>query len=905
MRAGAGIRKGGGTSAEAAEVQKATVEFQNLFNTIKETRKALATMTEGTEEYDKAQQTLTENQTKASEALAKIQRISGDVERRRITGDGGPGVGQRAGGMIAGAAGFAGDAFDKLGGMATQRYVMEEQRKQSQLQLQNMGMSDIRNSADDATAFLATGGGAKFGMEMPYNKNGSVTEPIKKLGQDYADTREAGVQYGVGARAVERLAKAGVNTMGDTAATNVMAPGTGVGSAIKNFGGAGLETGKDFFLTPEMAGRFGGADMARGARNFMSSSIEGVGTLASGVGADMVAKGGGDANMMISGGRKVTSGVDKLATTGLKIAERAYETNNEQNQLISTEQQQAQAARVRERLSMAYAPAMQSYMDIQGSQRGIGRSRVMSPAERQAEERRNNKFATDEDLGERGFGPEDILANTSQAARSMGRFGGNGVGQRVAKSAMLGESMGLGDSSQSIGAMSKMLQGGIKDPEAMFTKAMKEGLQKGLQDSREFQGLLAAASETSSNTADFEGSLNSVLRMAGSGRATDVMTAQAGAKSLKDMTSGQTGGWEDMVKFDVVNKATKGITSSAAGKDLGREDITSFQNLTGYDSTELRNKDLVKNSITPKALKAVEAQEGGIDKFIEDLVRSSEARLSAANATNSTQSEDVAAVGNMIANKDVEGLKKMFTGPDGKVDKERLQKVYSQYLSGNKQKLGVNAAQGIAQGMLNDIKSVAGIDTGGIGMTSTVEGKDFDTVKGQSGAANTFNEKNRRGKAQTKQSDISLIDSQSFDAEGNNVLASSYDDMKGRYDTAQKASIDSNKNARTVSPSAPVERLDQAVMEIVKGLGEMKDSFKNFSAKEFAITATKDVVISGAQAIKGVILGDGLSAAATKAGQSIADAVNNAIGTSTSKPGAGTPATKQGSGKSNPTPLGQ
>jgi len=49
------------------------------------------------------------------------------------------------------------------------------------------------------------------------------------------------------------------------------------------------------------------------------------------------------------------------------VMKRAYDSVDQMNKLVSAEQQAAQASRIRERLSMAFAPGVQQYMDVQGS----------------------------------------------------------------------------------------------------------------------------------------------------------------------------------------------------------------------------------------------------------------------------------------------------------------------------------------------------------------------------------------------------------------------------------------------------------------------------------------------------------------------------------------------------------
>ncbi len=767
-----------------------------------------------------------------------------------------------------------------------------------------MSLTDTRNRTRDATSFLATGAGNLFGAETPYDNHGRMKSAIRNLGKDYANTREAMPQYGVAMKALGGAIDVAGNAAGkaiEGAAINPLTGALAGGGALLS-GGASLagNTMKDFMFTPELAGRMGGSKITGMARDFNGMVGTAVGTGVKMAGDTAIKYGGGNAGQFDSGVDKVTSGATSMANALPNVMQRAYESVNQMNQLISSEQQQAQAQRVRERLSMAFAPALQQYMDVQPTQRSTLRSRTMNRGEREGYERNLEQFSMDKELGDRGFGTEEILGQTNLAARGLGRFGAGGMNERVAKSSMMAESMGLGSASQSNAAMSRMITGGVKDPEALFTKAVKEGLEKGLQDSREFQGLLEAASSSADSAAGFEGTLNNLMKLTGSGRANDVETAKAAYGGIQKDMSGFSGDWTDMVKFDITNRAAKGVIQGAKGKgiDLDREDRTSLQNLANFKPEELQNTELIKNSLTPNALKAVEAN-GGLKKYLTGLNNSMMAHGTTDRAINATQSTDLARVRNLLADGNNDELKKMFSGPGGK---EKLDKILALNMSGMSSTGDIGRAMGSTQGFANQIGSAIGMDPQTMRIyQQKYERKNASKVRDESGAANTMGEQMARGDAQISQENMGLVTAAGRDAQGRNTLATSQSKTKDNYVEQAGNMVKNVQDTRTVKPELEVKRIDQAVGEIVQGLKEMKDAFKDFSGKDFVVNAGKDVVIQGASAIKGVMLDNGLTQAATEAGKQIADTVRGAFGGG----GSSTPAPRAtGSNKSVPGPQG-
>jgi len=880
MRAGDSIRRMGGTKGEQQQVQQATNEFLSLFGAVKEARKALAGMTEDTEEYREQQEELTRVQGEATAALARAEKVEREVEKRKLAAAQSPNVGSRFMSAAGAVAQFGSDAFNRLGTGATERYTLEEERKQADMRLRNMSLQDTRNRTSDATAFLSTGGGGMFGAEMPFDRRGNVTGSIDSLSTDFMSARRSMPQYALAYKALSGMADVGQNVL----AKGVEGAGlTGVsgltyagGEAIRGLGGLGLNTLREGMLTPEVGGSLGGKQVASLTQSVLSG---GIGMMRQGgqFGLGGMAEwGGGNRDMAERGVGRISNAADEVATALPRVLTRAYEAVDQMNQLVKTEQSAAQASRVRERLQMAFAPAMQQYMDAQDASAGAMKSRYMSRGQRQGYERELEMFSLDEDLSDRGFGVNEIMGNTSQAAMGLGRFGAGGRSERVAKSGMLAESMGLGSAGQNIGSMMKMSASGADDPEALFTKAVKEGLQKGLQDSRQFQQLLDSAAATSQGVDDFDGALRGILTFAGSGRSNDVDVASQASKTAEDRMSGKTGTWRDMVKFDVTNKAAQKAIAAARdqGIELSREDQTSLQNLANQDVKALENPEFLNSILTSGAQRAIQASGQTVDQYGKGLARNLRVQGTLADSVNATQSPELAELKNSLAEGNYDQIREKYKGNPG-----RLRDLVALAGSGASASGNAQDALGAQQMIVNGLKE-AGIDTTGMGVQRSFKPVSAEEALAESGSAMTGLDQRRRGRARIGQIDQATAMSVARDGEGKSLFAEEMARSPEMYEDQQSKMVRAGQEMRTaeIPNDKMITPIDEAVKEVVKGLQEIKEAFKDFKVGEFVVNAGQDVVIQGAKAIKGVMLDNGLTQAASEAGKVIADTVKGAFG---------------------------
>jgi len=506
----------------------------------------------------------------------------------------------------------------------------------------------------------------------------------------------------------------------------------------------------------------------------------------------------------------------------------------------------------------------------------------------------------DSELGDRGFGVGAIAANNASAAKSLGRFGRGGASEAAAKQAMMGQAMGLGDAGALIGGMGRLSAGGNNDPAEIMKKAMAEGLMKGLQDSRQFGELISAAQETSQGVGDFEGALKGVLTFAGSGRSNDVATAQAAALKAEERMSGKTGGWQDIVKFDITNRAAKEAISEAEGKgiELTREDRTSLQNLANMKPAELENEELVSSRLTSGAKAAIKASGKTIKQYGSKLATSARVHSAMDGAVNATQSGDLAELRNMLAEGDTEGIRKKYGNNLG-----RLQDLFALAGSGATADGTSQEAIGDQQAVINETAKALGVKPGALGggMQRRFTGKGYGQAVADSAAAMTSSEQMGRGEAQISQNDMALGTVAARGPNGENRFAQKQSKTGEMYAGQRADQIKDITDMRTVKPADQVQRVDEAIKLIADGMKEMKEAFKDFSAQKMVVNATQDIVIQGANSIKGVILDNGLTQAATEAGKAIADTVKNAFGASgrDSAP----PPPKPGAGKTAPGPV--
>jgi len=367
-----------------------------------------------------------------------------------------------------------------------------------------------------------------------------------------------------------------------------------------------------------------------------------------------------------------------------------------------------------------------------------------------------------------------------------------------------------------------------------------------------------------------------------------VQTAKAAYQGIKKDTSGHAGDWTDMVKFDITNKAAKGVIATDKGQKLNRDDRTSLQSLHNLNIDDMKNVDLVKGRLTPDALEAVEAMPGGLEGFVKQ--RANEMAVSGLmdRSVNANQDAEYTKVRNLLKKGEAgkEELKKEFTKEDGSIDTRKIDKILAQTASGQSSEGDTDRGTGAAQGVANMLGDSLGLDTQTMNLyQQKYKPKDAANAFVESGAANTSGEQMDKTSAQISQTNMSTATDATRDQFGDNKFAKLQSNISDRYGEQNQALIKNVASTNTVAPEKEVARLDEALKEIIKGLGELGTSLKGFSPEKMVINATGDLIVQGAAAIKGVMLDNGLTAAASKAGTVIAEAVKGAFGSQSSDSG--------------------
>lgn len=914
--AGQKIRQAGGYRSEQKDTEAATREFSQLVESIKNARKELAHLTEGTEEYSAKQAEVGDMESKASDAMSKVLKIEKDVESRGMGGGGAAGIAERGGQMMGAGLRFGSEMTSRFGGLATSRFTIEEERKNAELRLEGRQLSDTRNRATDATAFLATGGAERAGGESPYAAGG---ERAKTIGQDFANTQRAIPQLILGlntaARAAELTGKVAGAALKGAAQGEALGPEGMAAGAAAAAGGELLEGGtkfavdttKETLLTPEFTAGVGGGEAARrmkeGIGEFGQAVTSGGQTIAS----TMAVGGQKSGDLAAEGVGKIGDAITKLGQALPTVAQRANEATNEMTKLTAAQETLTQIERERERLAIAFAPQVQKYLDTQPQNLQGMRSRTMSPEERNKESASLDKFAVDRDLGERGFGPDDIARNAAGAARTLGRFGSKGRSQGLAREAMTAESMGLGNADQSIAGTGRLLRAGAQDPTAMFKTAVTEGLMRGIQDSHQFQELLSGISEIAQNTGEAEGALQGVLRTSGSGRGDDMKVAIQGFKDLQERMSGKSGTWMDMVKHSVTQDFAGDVEKQAkkSGVSLDKDDLTTIQGLTNYKPEELRNNDLMNTVLSPNVRKVLEKMDEGKGQgsTLGGLADTYETRGTMDQAITSTQSKELLNVRNMITSKDKAGLQNRY-GTEGNQTQEqieRLQKDVALLYSGGSGYSDTNVQAANAQRTLNDVSNITGNKN--VRKAIRYHAGDYEQqnsakVAADAKAANNMPEQQARAQAEIGAVDYEKGTEIAGGAEGATQMGRSRSKYVKQLDATTAKATASKTVAPSVVDSEKVARLDQEVNKMIEGVKDITKAMKEFSFKSAAMNIAGDVVVQGANAIKGVLLDNAVTSVIQKAGTEVADAVSSAMNRNA-------PAPAQGGTKPSPTVVPQ
>jgi len=589
-----GIAGKGASRTDQLKYQEAAKEFTDLFNAIRETKKAMAELEEGTDELAEKQGALSEQEKKAADISGKMR----DIEDR--VGGGKKGGGISGGGIFSMVASTISDGFNALGQMASSRYILEEQVKSAKVGLGAKEWTDWQKRGTSAEALLMTGGGAAFGGESPYAGKGGVSGRIKRLGDDYSEanlgTKQMGIGFGTLASLPSEIAKAvAAGTVG----------GPGAAAAVGAAGVANLA--KNLILSPEMLSLQGEENRKKEAVK-KSKSYDRF--------SEEWDKFGGATGWVSGSSDKSKSEnstfMGMIADNIKNTLIRAGEGRLEQKKLESLQTQNRQQEEVRGRYSAFLAPLLQGYMDTQSSHRGIARTRYMTQAQRGEEYKGLDVFAQDTDLAEKGFGTAERVAAQGTAAYGLGMMGGIGrhgerMYQGVARTALDLEAAGMGAAGQSIQGQIGMARAGEKDPVDAMTRAFEKALLAGLGSSRDFQELLEVTGAVAEHTMSYSGTMASIMRLAGTGLPGAEKLAAKAYEGTEARWSGATNAKEDMMKFASVIESTNAIQDKLkkkGEKGLSNAQVIRLQQVLQFGGREQLTKENLSKFMDKESIEA-------------------------------------------------------------------------------------------------------------------------------------------------------------------------------------------------------------------------------------------------------------------------------------------------------------
>lgn len=894
---------------EKVQYKQVAQEFNELVNSIKAAKSALAELEEGTEEYAEKQDELNTLNGEAAEKAKKMADIEGKAEDRR----------QRGGGTFAGRqldrlergfsqlANIASAGLNASSQGAIERYTTEEERKSADIRLKAKEVSDYEKSFTDASALLAVGGGKRFGAESPYDlEKGGTSESIKALGDDYIKAVKAmpaaqlALQVGTdltktGLSAVQ----AGANAVGSNALMSpVGAPAAALGTLVTGTMNTGINALNTVVSNPQLSSQLGGGTAARTANRLIGSGFDTLGQAASSAGY-IVGRGGGNEEQFRQAAQDAVDVPKNLTQNITKAFIRADEQVKEQNKLTRTQIEDAQVERVKERSSLAFAPKLQMYLDTLPAQREINKSLgFQTRTQREETQKRVEQLSISPDLTEMGFSPQEVIQSTQMAAQAFGRHGRGEKGfdliQRSVKQSAIAENLGMGDASQSMAAMGAMMKSGVEDPAKMMSDAMQTALMKGLQDSRDFQGLLSAASETADNTVGFEGSLKLIADAAGTGRAGDLETAKSFAEMVDKQTSGATGTYRDIVKMQQTKESAQEILKFAQneGIDLGDKGRQELLRLQRIDPKNMQNRELMEGSFGPETLQAIKAYEAKRKKagdkdydFFKDTAEKMNMRASFSNAIEYTQSEELRDVKNMMVLGDKAGLEKMFGMQTGATQKEkeegqrRYKSVQADLMGGTMafaagDKNAPDQAIGALQYFSNSLAKLLGQDVS-TGQPDIIK-KHRHGMTAEEAKKAQEEAKLSGSTAEQQKGGIAEISADKMTGAVNAV----YNPITGKQDLIDRKALvqgykanqtdleDKVRSSKTVTPQNQMSPVDQELEKLVDALGRLKDSFKDFKVSDAAINVAGDIIVEGKKVV-GAFIDDAISGAAKEVGNTI------------------------------------
>lgn len=890
-RAGAAIGGKGAGFLDRGQYSKATEEFTALFNAIKETKVAMASLQEGTEEYAKKQEELSSLTDKAADRAKKLKEIEDRVEDRSRGG----GFGSTLARTMGGAFSMGSQAFTSLGDRASERYVLEEEAKNARIRLGTSSFRDFRSRGTSAESFLMSGGGRIFGGESPYTSTGGISETIQRLGKDVANARQAMPQYAEAFRIMSEVPQIAVNTASGAArgaAASASTPWGAVGGgilgggaeALQGFGNLGLSSLRNAMLTPEIAHGMGGERATAWARGGIDKVTEGTNKALGKLG-EIAEKGGTNLKMFNDGTAMATGAMGDVAKALPNVLQRAYETVDIVNKLTSSQQQSAQIERIRERYQAAIAPMLQGYMDVQPSVKRSMRNRFMSRGERETEDINLEGLMQDRDLADRGFSPGDIMNMQGEVTGRMGWSGRGARGRGVTKTALELESMGLGSAQQSVQAMTAMSRAGIEDPSTVMERAVHNAFLSGIRDSREFQGLLEAASETSENTTAFEGTLNQLLSVMGTGRPGEVRAAREQMMTREREFSGASGTMADMVKFNIINQKAKELRDFArkTGDDLSEQDMQDLRMTQYMSPREMGDQKFLESRFSSRIMntaKRFNAANPG-KNFFTDLSNQISVRSATFGASTMMQDPEWTRKRNIIESGDQEKIKKEFPTPESAQDFLRRGLLYSGRESGN-DSMAVQDMQ-----LLSNKLNSAGIKAKVPGtLGSQAINISYADARKEGLASRTMSDQQDRATAIQRQEEKAFVDTMLRDQQTKQSKGAIELGTRTREKTQEQISGAIQK--ATVEPTVQVPKgmevkpIEDSIKQLMEGLDKVSKSFENFSVSKMAMNVAGDVIVKGPGKIVGAIVDQGISAVTKDVGEKIVSSIKGAFGGSSS-----------------------
>lgn len=892
IAAGRSMRAQGGGIISQMQYSKAAQEFTTLFNAIKETKRSLAEMTEGTKEYIDKQKELNSLNNDAVKSATKMKELEGKAGNK---------WGMNVGGMVQGAAMMGSQAFGALGDTAAERYVLESQAQNEKIKLKSSYFKETSGIGTSALATLMSARGKGVGGKQGvYDETGNVSKEIKALGDDFGLVKQAMPAYQEAFRLLSTIPRITLDTVTggiEGAKMNASTPhGAAFGAAlgatqklVGGIGGEGVNTMTNMIASPSMLRGAGAGEGGRRVIDWIDQSVGVVAKSLTKLGGHLEGS-GVKINEYNSAVDKATTGFKEIITALPSVVARAADSVPFTTEILSAQQQQTEIARKKEIYSETIAPLVQSYMDAQKGVRGALRSRGMSIKERERESGEYDKWSQDEFMSDRGYGPAESLDIAGRAANTLGWSGRGGVNRSVAKTAMGIEALGFGSTSGTIAAAGAISRTGGVDPSGALEKTLKQAFIGGIRDSREFQGLLEAATSSAETSMTFSGSISNLLTFMGTGRPGEAKMAQDFEAMKGQEWSGKSKTMTDMVKFNLINSKAHEITSWAEkkGKKVSQNTRQELRQMQFMDPAELMDKELLSTMFQPETMGLMEdfntANKRDITGEMATGVNSLKSTYGAMWVNQQDEYKDGTKYSDMAAamnSGDNARISKMFAGKP-----EMVQWYLKKTKGGERTYTDPKTATTAAVAQSNILRN-AGVwsgTTGGAGIPERpnrgglpgLGGDNYDIAGttdlfGQGAASNTVAELARVAEARRKREESGA--GMLYNEEVKNLL--------GNKD-ASKIAVQSALDAAKLSSTTPVPRdkikpIEDSIAEIAEGFSEMKKSFENFSVGKMVMSGG-NVIIEGAGKISGAIVDGSISAVTKVVGQEIGAAISKSIG---------------------------